>query len=417
MHHAQSKDNLPRELSEISELPKFIKENDVKLYSKEEYTKQDIINLCIEGNQSEESFFLIDLGKIKDQYVLWTRLFPQIKPFYAVKCCPTPLVIRMLGILGCNFDCASKEEIINVTDEDIDPSRIIYANPVKDPSFIKFARSRDVDIMTFDDEIELYKVKLYHPYARLLLRIKTDDSNSVCKLSAKFGCYMKDAPNLLKKAKFLSLNVAGVSFHAGSQCKDPTTFIKAIRDAREIFAMGEEIGMKMNVLDVGGGFPGAASEGGAPIEEIAEVINETIKEQFSDVKDLELIAEPGRFFASQSHTLVVNVIGKRKIVEDGEVKFYYYINEGIYGSFNCIPFDGMKPKLCPFNQHKGSKMFKSRIYGPTADDVDLLMPEIELPELVVGEWCYVENFGAYTTAAATEYDGFGTTKSIYILHY
>lgn len=417
MNFAQSKDKLPRELSEVSELPKFIKEEGIQLFSKEEYSQLDIINHCIESNQSEESFFIIDLGKIKDQYVLWTTLFPRVKPYYAVKCCPNPHVIKMLGILGCNFDCASKEEIVQVNDEKISSNRIIYANPVKDPNFIKFARSRDVDIMTFDDEFELYKVKLYHPYAKLVLRIKTDDSNSVNKLSAKFGCEVKEAENLIVKAKFLNLNVVGVSFHAGSQCKDPSTFEKAIKDARGVFDIAAKHGIQMNVLDIGGGFPGSKEESGATIEEIAKVINECIDTYFSDIKDLELISEPGRFFASQSHTLVVNIIGKRKEVVDGEERFYYFIDEGIFGSFNCIPFDGVKPKLKPFNNTKRGKLYKSRVYGPAMDDVDMISAEIELPELVVGEWCYFDNFGAYTTAAATEYDGFGVTKCVYILHY
>lgn len=417
MNSILSKDKLPKELNEIGELPKFIQEFDIKLYSKQEYTKEDIINAFIEGNQPEEAFFIIDLGKLKDQFLLWKRLFPKIKPYYAVKCCPNPLVLRMLGILGCGFDCASKEEIINVNEVDIDSSRIIYANTVKDPSFIKFARSRDVDVLTFDDENELYKIKLFHPYAKLVLRIKTDDSKAGC-TNVKFGCYLKEAVELLKKAKFLSLDVIGVSFHAESQCKDMSSFIKAIKDSREVFRLAKELyEMDMYLLDIGGGFPGCEIEGVLPIEEIAKTINSSIDEHFSDVKNLEIISEPGRFFVTQSHTLIVNVIGKRKEIEDGEVKFIYYINEGVYGSFNSIRFDGNRPKLTPFNLQKREKAYKSRVYGPLMDDVDILMPEVELPELTVGEWCYFENFGAYTTASASDYIGFSPTKSVYLLSY
>ena len=66
---------------------------------------------------------------------------PRITPYYAVKSCPDPMIIKVLDILGCNFDCASKGEIIGVTDLNITPDRIIYANPVKDPNYLKFARS------------------------------------------------------------------------------------------------------------------------------------------------------------------------------------------------------------------------------------------------------------------------------------
>jgi len=198
---------LPQYLSEIAELPKFIQENHIKLFPKEDTTVEHVINYYIEQNKTDEAFFIIDLGVILDQFKQWKTLLPRVDPFYAVKCCPDPMILKILSILGCNFDCASKQEIINVTEKDISSDKIIYANPVKDSHFIKFARSQDVDLMTFDSETELYKIKLYHPYAKLIIRIKTQDGKSVCRFSSKFGCGVEDAKTLLEKAKFLELNV------------------------------------------------------------------------------------------------------------------------------------------------------------------------------------------------------------------
>jgi len=303
-----------------------------------------------------------------------------------------------------------------VTELNISSSKIIYANPVKDSHFIKFARSQDVDLMTFDNETELYKIKLYHPYANIIIRIKTNDANSVCKFSSKFGCTVEDAKLLLEKAKFLELNVVGVSFHVGSKCGDTATYELAIKDAKTLFDMGKEMGMNMTVLDVGGGFPGCEKDAPVRFEEIAKTINEYTDKYFSEIEDLRVIAEPGRYFASKSHTLVFNVIGKKKLVENGETKFLYYMNDGVYGCFNCIMFDGATPEIFPFNE-RNEKRYKSTIFGPTCDSIDTISKNVELPELVVGEWCYVENFGAYTQAAASNFNGFQKIDNNYILLY
>jgi diaminopimelate decarboxylase len=52
----------------------------------------------------------------------------------AVKCNPDPLIIKTLATMGCNFDCASPNEIrlvIDATKDSNDKPDIIYANPCK----------------------------------------------------------------------------------------------------------------------------------------------------------------------------------------------------------------------------------------------------------------------------------------------
>jgi len=207
-------------------------------------------------------------------------------------------------------------------------------------------------------------------------------------INAKFGCTLEEAKMLMEKAKFLDLNVTGVSFHISSKYGTAETYLNTIKDCKKLFSLGKDLGMKMSILDIGGGFPGSDSEGRITFEEIAKVVNESIEKNFADVEELRVIAEPGRFFASSSHTMVFNVIGKKKIIENNETKFLYYMNDGVYGCFNCIFFDNASPIICPFNE-RNEKKYKSTIFGPTCDSLDTISRDIDLPELVVGEWCYV----------------------------
>lgn len=384
----------------MDDLTKLIQEHNVKLFNKDDDV-YDIIASTLEGNVSEEAFFIVDIGKVIRQYEKWKALLPSVTPHYAVKCNPNPVIIKVLSDLGCNFDCASKNEIASVLAITEDPTRIVFANPCKMSGQIKYARAVDVDTMTFDSDHELYKIKLYHPNANLILRIKVDDSGSKCRFGCKFGCPLEDVEHLLNIAKTLSLKVIGVSFHVGSGCSEPVRYIQAMENAIDCIKKANAMGFNAFVVDIGGGFE----------DHLFEQASGAICEFISHHPNLTWISEPGRFMVNNSHTLVVNVIGKKKV---GEEEFVYYLNDGVYGSFNCIIFDHSLPDVCPFNERNGPR-YKSRIFGPTCDSIDKIADEVQLPELAIGEWCYVENFGAYTTAAASTFNGFQQTQVIYVI--
>ena len=97
-----------------------------------------------------------------------------------------------------------------------------------------------------------------------------------------------------------------------------------------IFDMAEAEGITMNVLDIGGGFPGADNQF---FEQIATVINQEIAKHFP--QNVEIIAEPGRFLVASCQTIVTRVISARK---DSDY-MNYYTNEGVYGALNYIHFD------------------------------------------------------------------------------
>lgn len=395
----------------------------IKLYS-DDNTTYDIINDFLKNNQNEQPFYIIDIGEIIKSYKKWIECFPNIKPYYAVKCNPNPVILHVLSSLGTYFDCASENEIKMVIELTDNPNTIIFANPCKMSSQIKYARANDVDLMTFDCEEELYKIKLYHPYANLVLRLSVDDSHSVCKFNSKFGCKLENVENLINLIKLLKLSLVGFSFHVGSGCKSVDSYYTAIQTCKTAYDLAVNNNMSISIIDIGGGFPGIHNESGINIEEISAKINEAQTAFFEkeiSSGQIRFIAEPGRYFVEKSHTLVLNVIGKkREHIVNAETNqtediIIYYLNDGVYGSFNCIYFDHKQPVVLPFNERNEKKMYKSRIFGPTCDSIDLISNEIMLPELAIGEWVYVENFGAYTTAASSSFNGFITTDYKYIL--
>jgi len=383
----------------------------------------DIVNMFLENNQSEDPFMIINIGDVIRQYQKWVRYLPKIKPYYAVKCNPDPVILKLLAKLDVNFDCASKNEIAKIIDLGVSSQRIIYANPCRLINQIRYSKSHDVDLLTFDSDHELLKIKIYHPDAKLVLRIKTDDKDSICQFSCKFGVDLEEVESLLKVGKELKLDIIGVAFHVGSACMNPKSYHSAIRDSKLVFDIAEKIGFKFTLLDIGGGFPGVDSEK-ISFKAIAECINESIEEFFGGYDNIDIISEPGRFFTAKSHILVLSIINKKVKInkETGEKMIVYYISDGIYSSFNNVAMDHFvidESNLIPFNE-RDAKKYKCTIFGPTCDSIDKITEGIMLPDLSIGETIFCTNMGAYTTSttmtSSEVFNGFDRTKCKYILN-
>lgn len=397
-------------------------------FLEEGFSARDIVEQKINESSmtdDRDAFYVCDLGDVLKKHLRWARAMPRITPFYAVKCNDSRTVVMTLACLGAGFDCASKTEIQLVQSLGVDPSRIIYANPCKQVSQIKYASAHGVQMMTFDSEVELMKVARYHENAKLVLRIATDDSKAVCRLSVKFGAQLKSCRALLERAKELGLDVIGVSFHVGSGCTDPETYTQAISDARCVFDMGEELGYNMTLLDIGGGFPGS-DDTKLKFEEITAVINPAVDKYFPADSGVRIIAEPGRYYVASAYTLAVNIIAKKVIMNEPGVDeeddwtsdrtLMYYVNDGVYGSFNCILYDHAH---CLPTLHKKPKpdevMYPCSIWGPTCDGLDRIAEQCSLPDMQVGDWLLFENMGAYTVAAASTFNGFQRPDIHYVM--
>lgn len=407
-------------------LSNFLKDNDIITVEKNISTLK-LIETIISKYNPYDGFYIIDIGEIYRRHSLWLSSFPFVKPYFAIKSCPNPIICKVLASLGCGFDVASVNEINLVKDIVLDMNDIIYANPVKSSHSIIMSRTSDVDNLVFDSESELYKIKLYHEDAKLFIRIKVNDCDSVCRFSEKFGVPKEDIEPLLLLAKNIGLNVVGVSFHVGSSCKNAHQYYEAIELAKYAFEVAEKVGHNFTVLDIGGGFAGHNNEASMKLlKEISTSVKNAMNDFFDEydynnnfndnenVKKLQVISEPGRFFVTTSHTLVVSIIGRKEKVIDGVRIFNYTINEGRYASFSAITYDYAEPEIVPYNNTDTVK-YKSVLFGPSCDSFDKVSHEIYIPKLSIGDMCYVKDFGAYTVSSASNFNGFSIKDFYYVI--
>ncbi|KAL4810973.1 pyridoxal-dependent decarboxylase [Aspergillus unguis] len=367
---------------------------------------------CAPGE--EDAFYVADMGEVYRQHLRWKMNLGRVRPFFAVKCNPDPEVLRLMAKLGNGFDCASKAEIDMALETGIDPSRIIYAQPCKTKSYLRHAAKVGVKQMTFDNADELYKIKACFPEAELYLRILTDDSTSLCRLSMKFGASLDVARQLLELAHELDLKVVGVSFHVGSGAEDPKAFLKAVQDARLVFDQAAEIGHELHTLDVGGGFTGDT------FEKFAGVLSEALENYFPP--HIRVIAEPGRYYVGTAFTLAANVIARRDVQDPDEPimdSYMIYLNDGVYGNFSNIIFDHQHPEARILSCASSARTtavpeeVSYSIWGPTCDGIDVISQKSLLPGLLdVGDWLYFEDMGAYTKCSATRFNGFSDNHEV-----
>lgn len=357
---------------------------------------------------------VIDHDIIRKNYAAFRRHLPRVQAYYAVKANAEPAIVRTLYRVGASFDVASMPEFMLVyknikglaprAQQDFIWDKIIYANPTKPKETL-----RELDqykpLVTYDNRAELHKIKRFAPHAGVVLRLRVPNTGSMVELSSKFGCDPGEAVDLVQEAFGVGLVVEGLSFHVGSQCTNFQNFVQALNLSAAVMDEARTRGHEIKILDIGGGFPAPYNKHVQPFSELATKINAEIDRLFP--RDLQILAEPGRFLVATAATSVARIIGKA--VRDG--KTCYYIDDSVYHTFSGIIFDHCQYHLKAFKKGKAEIC---AVFGQTCDALDTISLSEELPELEIDDLVYSENIGAYSNASATWFNGFPPAQVVHI---
>jgi len=368
------------------------------------------------AEQHGTPLFVVDHDELRRNYVTFKKYLPRIQAYYAVKANPDPAIVKTLFDAGASFDVASMPEfhIVHEYIKDMPDKqrqawiwdKIIYANPIKANETLQELNPYK-PLVTYDNYEEIRKIKKHAPQAGLALRLKVPNTGAMVELSSKFGAAPGEAVDLILAADKVGLTVEGISFHVGSQTTNFKNYVAAINLAANIFKEAKDHGYtKMNLLDIGGGFPAPYDDTVKPFRELASIINRELNRLFP--KNIQILAEPGRFLCATAATAVSKIIGKA--VRDG--KLCYYIDDGVYHTFSGVIFD---------HCHYHMKSFKRgptqicAVFGPTCDALDVVSLAEELPgDLQLGNLLYSEQIGAYSHASSTWFNGFPPATVVHI---
>jgi len=359
---------------------------------------------------------VIDLHKVKANYVALKDALPYAHVYYAVKANPGLPVLRLLDSLGSNFDIASRYELDRVLSLGIDPSRMSYGNTIKKAEDVKYFYEKGVRMFATDSKDDLKNIAKYAPGSRVYVRILVENSVSAdWPLSRKFGCHPDMAYDLLVQARDLGLTPYGISFHVGSQQRDIGQWNDAIAKTKYLFtSLEEEEGIKLTMINMGGGFPAHYIQPTNELKEYASEITRYLHDDFGD--DIPMIVfEPGRSMVGDSGIITSEVVlVSRK--NNTALQRWVYVDAGKFNGLIETLDEAIKYPV--ITEKDGGKEGEVIIAGPTCDSMDIMYENTHytLPiDLKSGDKVYWLSTGAYTsTYASVEFNGFPPIKTYFM---
>lgn len=350
-------------------------------------------------------YLAVDLDTIRDRYARLTSALPGAKVHYAVKCNPDQSVLKCLAEQGCRFEVASIGELDLLRNIGVDPADVLYSNTVKPTSHVVAAHKAGLWRFAVDCDAELRKIAEHAPGAAVYVRLRVDDHTAAFPLSRKFGAEADVARSLLVRARQLGLRPYGLTFHVGSQCASPHAWRLAISSAGRLMHELIEDGIRLRMLDLGGGFPASY---GPPVPEI-EDYGTTIRGALDTLlpyRPDHLILEPGRHLVAEAAVLVTTVICREQ--RAGEE--WLYLDVGVYNGL--METQQMRqawvyPILTDRWADPSAPTLPYTVAGPSCDSADTMFIGLHLPaDLDIGDQLYIGTAGAYTLGYASNFNGF-----------
>lgn len=350
---------------------------------------------------------VMDLPTVRDRYAQLRSAFADARICYAVKANPAPEVVAALVALGSSFDVASLGEIELCLAHGATADSISYGNTIKKRSDVAKAHALGVRLFVTDNETDLRNIAAVAPGSRVFCRVLVDDKGSRTPFGRKFGCPPQTAAHLLRSARDLGLDAYGVSFHMGSQQLDPTAWEQGIAAARNVFDAVKEHGVRLRMVNLGGGLPASYLDPVPPLERYAALIEQSIEERFGADRP-ELLIEPGRFLVGDAGVLRSEVV--LVVPEHGSSgRRWVYLDVGRYGGLAEAEGEAIAYRVR--TSRDGDPVGRVVLAGPTCDGDDVLYQRTayELPEtLSGGDHVDFLSAGAYTASYSSVcFNGFG----------
>lgn len=358
---------------------------------------------------------IIDLRKIREKFNELKKNFSYAKIYYAVKANPSIEILTLLNSMGSYFDVASIYELKQVVELGITGDRISFGNTIKKKSDIEYAYKNGVTLFATDSKMDLINIAEAAPGSKIFVRILMESSESAdWPLSRKFGCHQDMAYDLIVEAKKIGLVPYGISFHVGSQQRDIGQWDDSLSRVKYLLStLEDEEGIKLKLINMGGGLPASYKFPTNDISVYAEEITRYIEEDFGP-EIPEIIIEPGRSLVADAGIIKSEIILiSRK--NNTALNRWIYLDIGKFNGLietidECIKY--------PIFTEKTGKLGDVIIAGPTCDSMDIMYEKFKykLPiNLSIGDHVYWFSTGAYTsTYSSVGFNGFPPLQTYFI---
>ncbi len=356
---------------------------------------------------------VVDSEIVRKNYNSLKAALPFATIFYAIKANPEMKILSLLAEEGSHFDCASIAEIEMVLATGAAPHRISFGNTIKKHDDIKKAFDLGIRQFATDSHEDLQAISRAAPGSDIYCRILTSGEGADWPLSRKFGCDVDTAVEILTTAKMMGLTPRGISFHVGSQMTRADGWDDALQEAKAVFDRCADNGLKLELINLGGGFPTRYLKDVPSNAEIGAAIEQALARVFKDNIPA-IIVEPGRGMVGNAGIIKSEVILASKKSKNDPHR-WVYLDIGKFGGLAETMDEAIR---YPIRTEKdGTETTPSIIAGPTCDSVDVLYEKkpYDLPLVEAGDFVFIEGTGAYTTTySSVSFNGFAPLKAYVI---
>ncbi len=324
---------------------------------------------------------------------------------YSVKANANRAVLGLFAALGGGADIVSGGELFRARQAGIPADRIVYSGVGKTRAEIDYALRENILMFNIESAQELealnHQAVALGLRARIALRVNPDvDPKTHPYISTglkknKFGIDVEQALLAYVHARDLPhIDVIGIDCHIGSQLTEIPPFIEALERLKLLVERLEQIGIRIQYVDIGGGLGIPYREETPPHpREYAQAVIERLKHL-----PFTLILEPGRVLVGNAGALLTEVLytkntpNKEFIIVDAGMNDL--IRPSLYGAYHDI-----QPVV---RNQRESRVVD--VVGPICESSDFIARDRSLPAALPGEFLAVMSAGAYGYCMASNYN-------------
>jgi ornithine decarboxylase len=363
------------------------------------------IEAHIRASQFDRPTLVLDTGVVAAQYAALKAGLGRADIHYAVKANPAREIVARLIEAGSHFDAASRGEIELCLSLGARAETISFGNTVKRAADIAFAHAAGITLFAADAEEELEKIAAHAPGAEVYIRLIVEASGADWPLTRKFGTAGEKVVALLGRARDLGLAPVGLSFHVGSQTREPAMWDGTLRQVAEVWAQARAAGFALDLLNIGGGFPAFYGEDIPHPTLYAAEVMARVERLFPDVT--RVMAEPGRGLVAEAGMIAAEVLlVSRKSDED--LCRWVYLDIGKFSGLAETIDEAIRYQFVTDRDHEPTG--PCILAGPSCDSADVLYEKrpVALPlGLRSGDRVIIRNCGAYTSSySSVGFNGF-----------
>lgn len=387
----------------------------------------DLVELA---QKYETPLYVIDEATVRNvckEYKKAFKDYESVKMMYASKAFMSKAIAKIVDSEGFGFDVVSGGELYTVYKSGIDMSKVLFNGNNKSYDELNLALETKVGRFSVDNFFELSLLnevaKSHKTKVDILLRITpgiechTHEYIQTGHLDSKFGFDLTQIPEAIEliQEQYGYLNPRGFHAHIGSQIFETKIYEDEIEImVKEVAFVKERFGLVFDEINIGGGLGVKYTDEECPpsVFEIGKLITKALNKSVKKygITPPVLYLEPGRSIISTAGVTLYTV-GSSKQVPHGTK--YWAIDGGMADNPRPSMYQA-KYKAQVANKPTAESSQKVTISGKFCESGDILIKDINLPELEEGDILCVFNTGAYNYSMASNYNRFQKPAAVLV---